>query len=52
MAKQAMKIPARQEDTRMVRARTFMGGSAEKSREEPGVLGGNSQNPRMDYRMS
>ena len=50
-AKQATKIPARQEDTRMVRAMTSMGGeSGEESRRVGVVLGGNCGKPRMDSR--
>jgi hypothetical protein len=46
-AKQAMKMPARQEETRMVRARTFTEMVAEEIRWDSGVLSVFSQKPSI-----
>jgi hypothetical protein len=47
-----MKMPARQEETRMVRARTFTGRVAEEIRVRRSLLSKSSHNASVFYRMS
>jgi len=50
--KHAIKIPARQEDTRMVRVRTFMAAGAIKNSAWRRNLRGFAENPSVFYLMS